>query len=664
MDDAPAMTSLPDDPKQLKALLAAREGQLAARERVIAEHQNTIASQEVALVQHQHTLAAREQVIAQHQNTIAAITQQRDAYYLEKLRLEVRLAKALKQAYGPRADRIADPGQFLLEFAGRLDAVPIDPADLPADGSAGQEKTGPTSAAAAAESHRMPSRRLRTRGRRDIGSLDHLPQIEQTSELTGALCRCPTCQAERVKIGGEVSYTIEHIPAALVRVKHVRHKYVCRHCEQNGDNPNIALAAKTGGSPIDKGMPGPGLLAYVATAKFSDFLPLNRLQNIFAREGFELDRSTLCLWMADVAQLLRPLYRRMIERVKQSHVLATDDTIMPLLAPGKARQARMWIYQGDESNPYNVFDFTPSRARDGPARFLKDFRGTLLADAYGGYDGIVLNQDLPRAGCWSHARRKFVDAEPTAPEAARAILALLNRLFKAEARINDELQAQRSDEAEARRSNEPQVPRSDAAAPTISQAPNDAGLPPPCAAGRHAAHDRALHAPRNPELQALRNGSTAGAAQDRYAERLHRRQTETRPILAALQTLLLEQKEKLLPKHPLALAIAYTLNQWQELTLFLEDGAVPIHNNLAEQQMKRIALLRKNALFVATPRGGETAAILSSFTSTCRRHEINPQAYLTQLFANLPDTPISQLDPWLPDQWKAARTIPPAPPPE
>ena len=106
----------------------------------------------------------------------------------------------------------------------------------------------------------------------------------------------------------------------------------------------------------------------------------------------------------------------------------------------------------------------------------------------------------------------------------------------------------------------------------------------------------------------------------------------------------------------MAQAIGYALNQWKELTLFTADAAVPIHNNLAEQQMKRIALLRKNALFVATPRGGETAAILSSLTSTCQRHGLNPQAYLTQLLANLPDTPVNEIDRWLPDQWKKAQT--------
>jgi transposase len=132
--------------------------------------------------------------------------------------------------------------------------------------------------------------------------------IEQVYELADELCRCPSCQAERKKIGSAISYTIEDVPGSLVRIRHVQHKYACRQCEQSGHNPNITLADKTNSSPIDKGMPGPGLLAHVATSKFSDYLPLHHLETIFAREGFQLDRSTMCLWMADVARLVRPLY--------------------------------------------------------------------------------------------------------------------------------------------------------------------------------------------------------------------------------------------------------------------------------------------------------------------------------------------------------------------
>lgn len=514
-------------------------------------------------------IVAERQQLAQKEATIAALTKQRDAFYLDKLRLEVRLAKALKQAFGPRADRLGETGQMLLEFGEKLEELPVRHGDVPPE----EHKAESTDEA----TPQPVSRRIRTRGRRDIGSLSNLPIVEQEYKLEGDLCRCPHCQQERKKIGEQISWTIEHIPASLLRIKHIQFKYACPQCEQNGDHPQIELADKTKGSPIDKGMPGPGLLAYVATSKYADYLPLHRLQGIFERQGFDLDRSTMCLWMADVARLVRPIYDLMVERVLLSHVLATDDTIMPLLQPGRTRKARMWIFQGDDSQPYNIFDFTISRSRDGPARFLAKFAGTLLADAYGGYDGIVLDRDLLRAGCWSHARRKFVEAEKTAPDLARQILRLVKKLFDIESR-----------------------------AKSLS-----------------------------------------------HADRLELRRAESQPIIDALHAVFVEQKAKLLPKHPMAEAIGYALNQWKELTLFLADRAVPIHNNLAEQQMKRIALLRKNALFVGTPRGGETAAVISTITSTCQRHEINPQTYLTHLLAGLQSTPVSQLDQWLPDRWKA-----------
>ena len=109
-------------------------------------------------------------------------------------------------------------------------------------------------------------------------------------------------------------------------------------------------------------------------------------------------------------------------------------------------------------------------------------------------------------------------------------------------------------------------------------------------------------------------------------------------------------RDQLLPKHPMAEAVGYALNQWNELNVFTADGAVPIDNNISEREMKRIVLNRKNSLFVGNERGGATAAILSSLTSTCRRHGIDPQRYLTQLLTNLPATPISQLSDWMPDR--------------
>jgi transposase len=119
-----------------------------------------------------------------------------------------------------------------------------------------------------------------------------------------------------------------------------------------------------------------------------------------------------------------------------------------------------------------------------------------------------------------------------------------------------------------------------------------------------------------------------------------------------LRERLLAWKDQLLHKHPMAQAVGYTLNQWAELNVFAADGSVPIDNNASEREMKRVVLNRKNSLFVGNERGGRTAAILSSLTSTCRRHDLDPQRYLTQLLTNLPATPMSQLDQWLPDGWK------------
>jgi hypothetical protein len=266
----------------------------------------------------------------------------------------------------------------------------------------------------------------------------------------------------------------------------------------------------------------------------------------------------------------------MVRRVLASHVVATDDTVMPMLAPGKARQARMWVYVGDGANPYNVFDFTPGRGRDGPLKFLGAYDQVLLADAYGGYDGVVVSNAITRAGCWAHARRKFVDAEKAHPAIAAEAVALVKRLYAVEER---------------------------------AKALDDEG-------------------------------------------RLTLRQRESAPVLAAFKDKLFTWRDRLLPKHPMALAVNYALNQWAELNAFAADGAVPIDNNVSEREMKRVVLNRKNGLFVGNPRGGRTAAILSSLTSTCRRHAVDPQRYLTQLLTNLPATPMSQLDAWLPDRWK------------
>lgn len=181
------------------------------------------------------------------------------------------------------------------------------------------------------------------------------------------------------------------------------------------------------------------------TSKFADYLPLYRLEDIFEHQGFKISRATQSVWCGEVANVVEPLYQRMAERVRKSHVVATDDTILPMPSPGQTQPARMWVYVGDEANPYNVFHFTLNRGRGGPKQFLKKYTEVLLADAYGGYNGVIAGNAVTRARYWSHAGRKFIDAEKSAPEIAREAVALLSALYAVEKQAKDISVAERQE---------------------------------------------------------------------------------------------------------------------------------------------------------------------------------------------------------------------------
>jgi transposase len=343
--------------------------------------------------------------------------------HIENLRLRVELDRYKKWYYGPRADRLQSEGdlaQMLLGFAEALDRKPVNRDDVPP--------------------HTEPDEELRRvkrrKGRRQLANFDNLPITTHVYKLSGGERTCPCCGIERKEIGQEESWQIEHIPGRFERIHHVRKKYACPACESNGDNPRIETAAKPEAA-IDKGLAGPGLLAYIVTSKFSEYAPLYRLEDIFARQGFEISRATQSVWCGDVADFVEPLYELMADQVRASHVVATDDTIMPMLSKGKTANARMWVYVGDEAHPYNIFDFTLSRGRDGPKYFLKDYAQVLLADGYGGYNGVVAGNGIVRAGCWAHLRRKIIDAEKAAPEIAREAIDLVRALYAVEKQAKD-----------------------------------------------------------------------------------------------------------------------------------------------------------------------------------------------------------------------------------
>ena len=350
---------------------------------------------------------------------------------VELLRLQMELERFRKWYYGPRADRLRSAGdlaQMLLDFAEKLERKPVCPEDVPPQ--------TPTE-----DEHEL--RRVQRRsGRRALANFEHLPVTTKVYELSPEERACPNCGVERKEIGADQSWQVEYIPGHFERWQHVRKKYACVSCEHAGENPQMEVAAKPEAA-IDKGLAGPGLLSYIVTSKFADYLPLYRLEDIFERQGFEISRATQSVWCGDVADLVAPLYELLARQVRQSHVVATDDTIMPMQSAGKTQPARMWVYVGDADHPYNVFDFTLNRGRDGPKHFLQDYRQVLLADAYGGYNGVVAGNQIMRAGCWVHARRKFIEAEKVAPEIAREAVEWVRALYAVEKQANDVSVAER-----------------------------------------------------------------------------------------------------------------------------------------------------------------------------------------------------------------------------
>ena len=543
--------------------------------------------------------------------------------------LRHRLALLLRRLYGPRGER-CDSAQLLLFPEG---------AAATGAGPAGAEGSAEATAA---------RRRCRPHGRRRLPA--DLAREVRHHQLTGAERACPTCGELRIDIGVDTSEQLDYRPASLFVVEHRVHKYVCPCCGRRPaatapapteepaamptDQPQprpvpaelppdaapalpeppagappsadadpasacpaAVVAAAKPAQPIAKGLPGPGLLAHLIVSKYTDHLPLHRLERVYERQGVFLHRSTLSDWLGACAGLLRPLYERMVGVVLGSRALHTDDTTVKMQDPVSHRlsTARLWVYRGDAEHPGNVFDFTVNRQRDGPERFLADYRGYLHADAFSGYDRLYLpdaragRARIVEVACNAHARRKFYEARDTDALGAHQALAYYRQLYELERAAKDF-----SDE-----------------------------------------------------------------------QRFQMRQDLAVPILERFRRWLEARRAEVLPKSPLGEALGYALNNWAALARYTEAGYLTIDNNAAEREMKRIAIGRKNWLSVGSPRGGQTAAVLLSFTSTCQRLGVEPWSYLRDVLTRLPAAePVEEL---LPDRWEAARrarrTAAPAPAP-
>jgi transposase len=434
---------------------------------------------------------------------------------------------------------------------------------------------------APAQREPRPSRERRQPVRRPLP--DHLPR-EEIVHHPGSVC--PGCGGTRFsKIGEDITEVLEKIPARLKVIRHIRPKLSCRSCERIVQAPAPDL-------PVEKGRPGPGLIAHVVVGKYLDGLPLYRQSAILAREGVAIERATLADWVGHVAWWVRPLAELIGAQVMAAPVLHTDDTPIAVLAPGngRTRTGRLWTYVVDERPwqgaraPAACYRFSPDRRGERPRDHLAGFRGVIQADAFSGYEALARSaagRDPPvltHAACWAHARRKFYDVfEATKSPIANEALRRIGELYQIEAEI--------------------------------------AGQP--------------------------------------AEKRLAARQDRVVPLLDDLRDWLTAQRRRLSVKNALARAIQYALGRWEALMRYAGDGRLAIDNNVAERALRTIAITRKNFLFLGSEAGGERAAILYTVLQTAKLNGLDPEAYLADLIDRMAKGhPINRLAELLPWNWR------------
>jgi transposase len=239
---------------------------------------------------------------------------------------------------------------------------------------------------------------------------EHLPREVRT--YLPKETACPDCGGALRKLGEEPSEILERVPARFYVIRQVRVKLACGSCDK-------IVEGKTPSRPIERSLAGPGLLAHVLVSKYGDHLPLYRQAEIFEREGVELARATLADWVAQTSELVKPLIEALREHVMEGEKLHADDVPVPVLAPGlgKTKTGRLWTYvrddrpAGDPTPPAVWFAYSPDRKGEHPKEHLKNFRGTLQADGYAGFEQIYEAGQIQEAACWAHVRRKFYDIE-------------------------------------------------------------------------------------------------------------------------------------------------------------------------------------------------------------------------------------------------------------
>src|SRR6266404_2055548 len=271
----------------------------------------------------------------------------------------------------------------------------------------------------------------------------HLPR--ETHRVLPKQEVCPDCGGKLKQLGEDVSEMLEYVPARFKVIRQVRPKLACACCDR-------IVQAEAPSRPIARGVAGPGLLAHVLVSKFGDHLPLYRQSEIYARQGVDLDRSTLADWVCGTSQLFEPLVEALRRHVMAAQKLHADDTPVPVLAPGngKTKTGRLWTYVRDDrpaggrTPPAVWFAYTPDRKGEHPQAHLSKFQGTLQADAYAGFEQIYEGGRIQEAACWAHVRRKFYDIQVAHKSlVAQEALRRIGELYVIEAEIRGHLPDER-----------------------------------------------------------------------------------------------------------------------------------------------------------------------------------------------------------------------------
>jgi len=341
-----------------------------------------------------------------------------DASEARRIKTENLLRQLLAARSGRRSEQITE--EQLALFEAELKAQGVNLEDLSKGKDAGNgpdDKDPPASPGSSAEAG--------SRGRRALPG--HLKRERIVYDLEEEEKHCVICAQDLREFGEETSERYEYLPAQLIVIEDVCKKYSC------------ACTVKTAGKPsqpIEKSTAGASLLTQVIVAKFGDHLPLHRQAKIFRRFGVELSDRTMCGWMRQCADLLDPLYKKLKDFVLASKVVGTDDTPVKVLDRKlpKTRKGRIWPYVGDRDHPAVIYDYTPTRERAGPEKFLKGFRGHLQADAYAVYDSFFTDpaRGMVEVGCWAHARRHFHNALEKDPAHMGGVLAMIAHLYEVE----------------------------------------------------------------------------------------------------------------------------------------------------------------------------------------------------------------------------------------